>query len=158
MIKKYLYKGETYTSADAVRSAIEHNENKRFGPNTDTADFWTRLGVVYTEEPEPEPTEEEIKAEALAKAKRVRESAVAQIKVTVDGMEFDGDEVAQGRMSRTIAVAVAQGADLETTTRTWVLADNTVATVTVRQLAQALELAGNAQTTLWTVPYEDGNE
>ena len=101
-----------------------------------------------------EPTEEEKAAMALAQAKAERAEAVSKIVVEVDGMKFDGDEVAQDRMARTVSIAVAEGYDLDTTKRTWVLADNTVAEVTVRQLAKACELAGNKQTELWTVPYE----
>jgi hypothetical protein len=103
----------------------------------------------------PEPTEEELAAKALQEAKSERASAVSKIVVEVDGMEFDGDEDAQTRMGRTISAAVALGEDLTTTTRIWVLADNTVAAVTVAQLAKALQLAGDAQTALWTVPYQD---
>lgn len=69
-------------------------------------------------------------------------------------MAFDGDETAQGRMGRTIAASVALGVDLTTEKRTWVLVDNTIAEVTIAQLARALQLAGDAQTALWTVPYE----
>ena len=102
----------------------------------------------------PEPTAEELAAQELAAAKAERAEAVDKIVVEVDGMKFDGNEAAQSRMSRTVSIAVAQGYDLDTTKRTWVLADNTVAQVTVRQLAKACELAGNEQTRLWTVPYE----
>lgn len=56
-------------------------------------------------------------------------------------------------MGRTIAAAVALGVDLTTEKRTWVLADNSIAQVSIKQLAEALRLAGNAQTELWTVPY-----
>lgn len=98
----------------------------------------------------PQPTEEEL----LEKAKSERSEAVSQIVVEVDGMKFDGDEESQTRMGRTVAAAVALGVDIETYTQTWVLADNTVATPTIKQLAQALKLAGEAQTNLWTVPYE----
>ena len=52
-----------------------------------------------------------------------------------------------------VAGAQALGID-QSTTQVWVLADNTVATPTVSQLAQALKLAGEAQTALWTVPYQ----
>lgn len=102
----------------------------------------------------PEPTAEEVKAQALAQAKTERAEAVSKITVDVDGMTFDGDETAQTRMGRTIAAAVALGVDLTTEKRTWVLADNSVAEVTIAQLAEALRLAGDAQTELWTVPYE----
>lgn len=98
----------------------------------------------------PQPTEEEL----LEKAKSERSEAVSQIVVEVDGMKFDGDEESQTRMGRTVAAAVALGVDIETYTQTWVLADNTVATPTIKQLAQALKLAGEAQTNLWTIPYK----
>jgi hypothetical protein len=37
----------------------------------------------------------------------------------------------------------------------WVLADHTVATVTADQLRRACKLAGEAQTELWTKPYQN---
>lgn len=100
----------------------------------------------------PEPTAEELAELALELAKAERAAAVAAITVEVDGMTFDGDEKAQERMARTVTAATATGASMDDTT-VWVLHDNTVAQVTVRQLATALRLAGEAQTALWTVPY-----
>lgn len=100
----------------------------------------------------PKPSNEELAAQALAKAKAERAAAVASITVTVDGMVFDGDETAQERMARTVTAATATGASMDDTT-TWVLHDNTVAQVSIRQLATALRLAGEAQTALWVVPY-----
>ena len=93
---------------------------------------------------------------AMSEAKTERTEAVSRITVEVDGMVFDGDEKAQERMSRTVAIATANGMPMTTGT-TWVLADNTVAQVTLRQLAQACLLAGQKQTELWTKPYEAGN-
>ena len=78
--------------------------------------------------------------------KAIRQEQVNAIRVTVDGMVFDGDETSQTRMARAIAVMD----DIETTT--WVLADNTVAQVTKEQLRQALRLAGEAQTAIWVLP------
>lgn len=164
MQKIYEYKGETYTNVYAVKRAIERAENKRFGPeptgpvNT-LQKWWAANGVTYSEQDDPEvepyePTPEEVEAQRLEEAKRERAEDVEKITVTVDGMVFDGDETAQDRMGRTVAAAVALGVDLDTYTQTWVLADNTVAQPTIRQLAQALKLAGEAQTELWTVPYE----
>lgn len=100
-------------------------------------------------------TEEEKAAHELEQAKYERADAVSKIIVEVDGMKFDGDEESQTRMGRTIAAAVALGVDLTTETRTWVLADNTIAEVTIAQLAEALKLAGDAQTELWAVPYTE---
>lgn len=102
----------------------------------------------------PPLTEEELKEQALENAKYERKQEVSKIVVEVDGMSFDGNEDAQSRMSRVVSTAVALGYNLDTTQETWVLADDTVATVTIRQLAQALKLAGEKQTELWTVPYQ----
>ena len=102
----------------------------------------------------PEPTEEELAAQELAQAKAERADAVSKLIVEVDGMRFDADEESQTRMGRTIAAAVALEVDISAEKRTWVLADNSIAEVTVRQLAEALRLAGDEQTKLWTVPYE----
>lgn len=115
----------------------------------DKHEFWTIAK-------KPDPTAEELEAQALEQAKSERASAVSKIVVEVDGMLFDGDETAQTRMGRTVAGAVALGLDIETEKRTWVLADNTVAEVTVKQLVEALRKAGDVQTELWTVPYQDG--
>ena len=104
-------------------------------------------------EPELEPVDETEEAR-LARLKAERAEAVSKITVTVDGMTFDGDETSQERMSRTITAAVATGEDMTATT-TWVLADNTIAQPTIQQLAQALRLAGERQTELWTLPYTE---
>ena len=93
---------------------------------------------------------------AMSEAKTDRAEAVARITVEVDGMVFDGDEKAQDRMARAITMFQASNLPDDYTTA-WVLADNTVAQVTVNQLAQALLLAGQKQTELWTKPYEAGN-
>ena len=156
MILKYAYNGETYTSARAVREAISKKENKGFGPEPaeGRAEFWGVLGVTYSEEPDPEPTPEEIEADRLDEAKRLRAAKVAAITVEVDGMVFDGDEMAQSRMAR--AVTAAETAGLDKTV--WVLADNTVAEVTRAQLQQALSKAMLAMAEVWTEPYEDPSE
>ena len=134
----------------------------------DYTDLWKQVDAyvkahpeVVKVEPTPEEraalefeklTPEEQEAVLLAQAKAERAAAVAAITVEVDGMTFDGDEKAQERMARTVTAATATGASMDDTT-VWVLHDNTVATVTVRQLATALRMAGEAQTKLWTVPY-----
>ena len=112
-------------------------------------------GAYYIEDEVPEMPEDVATAKALEEAKEERTEAVSKIVVEVDGMKFDGDETAQTRMGRTIAAAVALGVDINTYTQTWVLADNTIAIPTIKQLAQALKLAGEKQTKLWTVPYEE---
>lgn len=149
----YTYGETVYYSVHAVRKAISKATGVAFGV-PQTAEEWAALGVTYEvkEEPDPEPykpTPEEIEQKELEEAKRVRKDAVEAIKVEVDGMTFDGDEVAQSRMARAITVADAAGMD----STVWVLADNTVATVTKAQLQQALSKAMLAMAELWTKPY-----
>ena len=87
--------------------------------------------------------------EKLIEAKTERAEVVSKIVVDVDGMKFDGDETSQARMSRAVLLAVVFNKDLDATTTKWVLADNTVVYPTIRQLAQALMLAGEEQTAVW---------
>lgn len=123
----------------------------------DKGDYYEVVAIPKPPEPTPEEIAEREKAEALAQAKKERAEAVSRLTVTVDGMVFDADETSQNRMSRVVAGAQALGI-AQSTTQVWVLADNTVATPTVAQLAQALKLAGEAQTALWTVPYQTETE
>lgn len=99
----------------------------------------------------PDPTPAEIEAASLAEAKRIRAEQVNAITVEVDGMMFDGNEDAQSRMTRALEVAKITG--MESTV--WVLADNTVAEVTVAQMQQALAKSMLAMSKLWTKPYEE---
>lgn len=156
MIKKYIYNGETYTSAWAVRQAVAKATRMAFGPEPEEnrEAFWQALGVQYVEEPDPEPTPEEVAAKELAEAKRLRAAQVAAITVEVDGMTFDGDEMAQTRLARAIQVAEITG--LETTD--WVMADNSVHTITVAQAKEALSKAMLAMGELWTVPYQETSD
>ena len=66
---------------------------------------------------------------------------------TTSNKVFDGDEVSQGRMSR--AIVALQAAGIQTTQ--WKLTDNTVATVTLQELSEALILAGTEQTRIWVL-------
>lgn len=132
---------------------ISETEYQLLIGNIDGKEYIRKTDGTFEPYVPPEPTEDELAAIALEQAKAQRADAVSKITVEVDGMIFDGDETSQTRMGRTVAAAIAEGVDLDTETRTWVLADNTVASVTVRQLTRALRLAGDAQTALWTVPY-----
>lgn len=123
----------------------------------DKGDYYELVAIPKPPEPTPEEIAEREAAEALAQAKKERAEAVSKLTVTVDGMVFDADETSQNRMSRVVAGAQALGID-QSTTQVWVLADNTVAQPTVAQLAQALKLAGEAQTALWTVPYQSDTD
>ena len=141
---------QIFTAAYPPEVAQWCNQNRAYIEELEPLDGDRRFQIKAI----PEPTAEELAAQALAQAKAVRADAVSKLVVEVDGMKFDADEEAQTRMGRTISAAVALGADLSAEKRTWVLADNSIAEVTVAQLAQALRLAGDAQTELWVVPYE----
>lgn len=107
-------------------------------------------------EPVLEPVDESEKAE-LARLRAERADDVSKITVEVDGMVFDGDETSQDRIARTITAATAAGYGPEDTT-TWVLHDNTVAEVTIKQLSEALLAAGLKQTELWVIPYMETSD
>lgn len=107
-------------------------------------------GMYYLEDEVPEVPPDVAAAKAMAEAKATRATEVAGIKVTVDGMEFDGDEQAQQRLVRAIMVAEITGMN---ETR-WVMADNTVHTITVEQAKKALSQAMLQMGELWTVPYQ----
>ena len=130
-MKMYIYKDKEYHSLDEIRRV----SNTCF---PDSA--LDMMGITVKETPQTT-------VDPLIEAKWKRAEAVANIKVTVDGMTFDGDEGSQTRMTRAVAVAK----DGEKTA--WVLADNTIAEVTKEQLQQALRLAGQEQTKLWVMPY-----
>lgn len=151
MIKTYTYNGIDYQSEWQVRQEVFKKDRVSFGeaPEEGKVEFWAQYGVTYSER---ELTPEEQEAQNLAIAKRERAAKVAAITVEVDGMVFDGDEQAQSRMAR--AITAAETAGLESTV--WVLADNTVATVTKVQLQQALAKAMIAMSELWTYPYTRG--
>lgn len=86
----------------------------------------------------------------VAAAKRSRADAVSRIQVTTaSGRVFDGDELSQSRMARAV-LAMERAGVAETE---WVLADNTVASVSADELAEALALAGAEQSRLWVLPY-----
>lgn len=144
-VKKHDYKGKTYyVTADGYYGSPK--EMKDYGDLPEGCSF----------DRPPMTAEEQAEAE-LQEAKSERATAVERLTVTVNGMVFDADETSQNRMSRVVAGAQALGID-QSTTQVWVLADNTVAQPTVAQLAQALKLAGEAQTALWTIPYQTETE
>ena len=142
--------GQIFEEKYPPEVALWCNENNAYIEEIEQKNGHRRFQVVAI----PEPTAEELAEQELQKKKADRAEAVSKITVTVDGMVFDGDETAQDRMARAITMFQANNlpADYQTD---WVLADNTIAKVTVTQLSQALLLAGQAQTALWTVPYQD---
>lgn len=76
--------------------------------------------------------------------KQGRAALVRAITVQVGDNLYQGDELSQGRMARFVAASTLDTDDVE-----WTLADNTVATVTVGNLREALRLAGLRQTAIW---------
>jgi hypothetical protein len=102
---------------------------------------WYRKGTA------PKFSDEEVAMKQLLTAKAEREEYVKRIVVEVDGMMFDGDEVSQDRMARSI-IALDLGEKVQ-----WVLADNTIKMVTRAQLREALRKSGEAQTAIWADPY-----
>ena len=147
-MKAYKYEDQVFNSEWELR---EHLSDVSFPYLTDEneQEICTLLGVEIVNLPDPELTEEE----RLSVRKLARSRAVNAIIVEVDGMKFDGDEVAQGRMARALKVAELNNMDKTA----WVLADNTVVEVTKKQLEEALTKAMLQQATLWTKPYEDSD-
>ena len=125
MTKTYLHGGVTHTDV--------------------SAEYMTALGMdEQTQAAVLAQLEFEESMDAAA-AKKIRDAAVAKIKVTVNGKTFDGDETSQGRLARAIAAAETKGVDLQQ----WKLADNAWAEVTTAELRQALAMAFQAQSELW---------
>jgi hypothetical protein len=148
-MKAYKYDGQVFNSEWELR---EHLSDVSFPYLTDEneQEICALLGVKIINLPDPELSEEE----RLSVRKLARSRAVNAIIVEVDGMKFDGDEVAQGRMARALKVAELNNLDKTA----WVLADNTVVEVNKKQLGEALSKAMLAQGELWTKPYEATDE
>lgn len=90
-------------------------------------------------------------AKELADKKRQRQVEVDAILVTTHtGNVFEGDEISQGRMARAILGMQTQPG----ITINWVLANNIPTPVDAAELTEALALAGLAQATIWSRPYE----
>ena len=147
-MKIYRFNDKDYSSEWALRDALP---NVSFPCLTEEneQEICALLGVEIVNLPDPELSEEE----RLSVRKLARSRAVNAIIVEVDGMKFDGDEVAQERMARALKVAELNNMDKTA----WVLADNTVVEVRKKQLEEALSKAMLAQGELWTKPYEDSD-
>lgn len=114
MLKKYVYAGETYLSAWAVKRAIEKSERKRFGPEPEGTfeekqAFWAEFGVTYTEEPDPVPTIDELKAKKTAALESAFLQWYEQDAVVTSSLGFvaDSDVRAVTDVSGLITVAEA---------------------------------------------------
>lgn len=157
------YPPKTY----ALEGSFDSVEVKKMFDRDGNFGYWPQEGLTEMTGEQPSPAYKAVSGQweldtekaaevAMTEAKTDRAEAVSRITVEVDGMVFDGDETAQDRMARAITMFQASGLPDDYTTA-WVLADNTVAQVTVSQLARALLLAGQKQTELWTKPYEQAN-
>lgn len=79
--------------------------------------------------------------------KRERQEATNAILVTtVTGLVFQGNEISQSRMTHVLA---AYAEELPDATVDWILADNSVANVTLAELDEALRLSVDAQNAIW---------
>lgn len=83
----------------------------------------------------------------MTTAKDYRLLAISKTTVmTANGNVFDADEESQNRMAR--AIVSMQLAQVNETN--WILANNTPTVVTMTELGEALKLAGQEQTRIWT--------
>ena len=155
------YPPKTY----ALEGSFEAIDVKKMFDRDGNFGYWPQEGLIEMTGKQPGPAYKAVSGQwvldedkaakvAMTEAKTERTDAVSKITVEVDGLVFDGDETSQDRMTRAITMFTSSGLPADTTT-SWVLADNTVAQVTIDQLTQALLLAGQKQTELWTKPYED---
>ena len=104
---------------------------------------WTIQDLPLENVAENKAVTERLEREAM-KAQRDITTAGILVK-TSSGNIFNGDEVSQNRLSRAILALQLTG----TLTTHWVLANNVATEVGVPELAEALALAGAAQTELW---------
>ena len=108
---------------------------------------WTQQWIIQ-DLPLEDVAENKAVAERLEREamKAQRDITTAGILVTTAaGNVFNGDEVSQNRLGRAIMALQLTG----TLTTHWVLANNVAVEVGVPELAEALALAGAAQTALW---------
>lgn len=145
-MKKYTYNNKTYDSLYQLRF---ENNNLIF-PTECPEDLLEATGIKITEVPDPEPVKE-TPITAIQRAKDERRRKIDSIVVTVDGMDFEGNEIAQTRMSKIIVASELEGLDVIE----WVLADDSVEVVTLEQLRKAFILANKEMERLWLEPYEN---
>lgn len=152
MQKKYVYAGETYGSAWAVKRAIEKAENKRFGPEPDGTleekqTFWAGVGVTYTEEPDPAPSLETLKARKNAELEKTFLQWYEKDAVVVSSLGFTADSDARSVMDVAGLVTALEAQPEEArTTVAFMDAENQVHALTLDQVKQVqLEIIQNGQ-------------
>ena len=90
--------------------------------------------------------------DVVAKLKSDRAAAIRSLTVeTKAGNTFDADEPSQLRMAITINNMLRN----KTKTINWVLSDNRVANITIKELIEAADLANTRLSELWVLPYQD---
>lgn len=93
---------------------------------------------LQTNTPEPICTEEELQAKAESEARVAKQQALDTITVTTSsGKVFDGRDKDRARMNEALTASGILGA----TETQWKLADNTVATIALDELKEALALS-----------------
>lgn len=138
-MREYIYNNIVYPNLPVLRKA---HPNLVF-PDTVDVPMLEELGVTVRDLPDPPlPVET---AEEVAKYERRK--AIEALVVTVDGIDFEGNETAQSRMLRVLYATPEDG------TVEWVDAHNAVHTITRAQLQQAYNLAIAKMEELWIVPY-----
>lgn len=132
---------------EGFEKVSEENYNKLLG-NID--------GKIYRKTPRGfEPyTYSPSEKDKLSQKKALREEELENLKVQVDGRVFDADEISQNRISRILSTAYTLNQDIDTTFKEWVLADNTISKVSIRQLSAVLEKASEKTSELWLKPYK----
>lgn len=75
--------------------------------------------------------------------KQERAIAMENVKVIVNSKEFDGDEISQTRMARTVLTMN------DSDTVQWKLANKEFAQVTKAELTEVIKLASETQTAIW---------
>ena len=135
----YVFNGVEYATDWAVRQAIGQAEGHwAFGPAPEEGAeaWWSERGVkLRIEEVASQPSAETLALIMRGQEKTKRASAVQAITVEVGGMTLQGDETSQDRMSRAVVSAMSRGGEWQSQTVEWKLADNSVATLTIAQLA-----------------------
>lgn len=147
-MKKYQYNEKEYDSLYQLR---KDNRNLVFSTSA-PEEVLNAIGITVLNLPDPEPVPppEETEEEKLQRAKERRNLEVSRITVIVDGMEFDGNEQAQRRMS---AALDSWPKNIETVD--WVLHDDSVHAVTYSQLEEAFNMAVQKMLSIWTAPYTE---
>lgn len=165
MSSEWIFEGNGYSTEWGVRQAYLASMHKEV-PEVDGNPFvfWKKFNVTYIEnykDPHPisdwlENTERPpLKCQKIAEIKRKRDESIRDIIVNVDGMLFNGDDVSQARLCHTIQAYAQDNIDPNEIKVQWVLASNSVETVSIRQLQDALKLAVEEQSRIWVEARED---